>query len=176
MKNLLYILLFAPFLATAQEAAQPTTYQQEFARSMSYSQGQIVKLIGAIPQEKYSWRPADDVRSVSEVLLHIAASTYNLSSALGTPLPEGLDTKTLEKSTTNKDEILKYINEAYAFATTAVANVKDEQMNDMVELPFGSFTKRSLIMIIATHSYEHKGQLIAYTRVNGITPPWSGSN
>lgn len=176
MKNLLYILLLAPFLATAQTEPAPTTYQQEFAGSMNYSQGQIVKLIEAIPQDKFSWRPAEGVRSVSEVLLHIAASTYNLSSALGTPLPEGLDTKTMETSTTNKDEILKRINEAYAFATAAVADVKDEQMTDMVTLPFGSFTKRSLIMIVATHSYEHKGQLIAYTRVNGITPPWSGSN
>ncbi|SMD36651.1 Uncharacterized damage-inducible protein DinB (forms a four-helix bundle) [Reichenbachiella faecimaris] len=176
MKNLLYILLIAPFLATAQDATQPTTYQQEFAGSMSYSQGQIVKLIEAIPQDKYAWRPAEGVRSVSEVILHIAASTYNLSSALGTPLPEGLDANGLEKSTTSKDEILKAINEAYAFSTAAVANVKDDQMNEMVTLPFGTFTKRSLIMIIATHSYEHKGQLIAYTRVNGITPPWSGSN
>lgn len=176
MKNLLYILLITPFLATAQEASQPTTYQQEFGGSMNYSQDQIVKLIGAIPQDKYTWRPADDVRSISEVILHIAASTYNLSSALGTPLPEGLDTKNLEKSTTNKDEILKAINDAYAFSTAAVASVQDDQMNDMVTLPFGTFTKRSLIMIIATHSYEHKGQLIAYTRVNGITPPWSGSN
>lgn len=176
MKNLLYILLFTPFLAAAQTESAPTTYQQEFAGSMSYSQGQIVKLIDAIPQDKYTWRPDEGVRSVSEVLLHIAASTYNLSSALGKPLPEGLDTQNLEKSTTNKDEILKYINEAYAFATTAVAEVKDDQMNDMVTLPFGNFTKRSLIMIVATHSYEHKGQLIAYTRVNGITPPWSGDN
>ncbi|MEO9967675.1 MAG: DinB family protein [Reichenbachiella sp.] len=172
MKNLFYIILLSPFLAVAQ----PTTYQQEFANSMSYSQDQIVKLIGAIPQEKYTWRPADEVRSMSEVILHIAGSTYMLSSSLGKTMPEGLDLKTLEKSTTNKDEILKYINEAYAFATAAVAEVKDEQMNDMVELSFGTFTKRSLIMIIATHSYEHKGQLIAYTRVNGIAPPWSGSN
>ncbi|MEO9804383.1 MAG: DinB family protein [Reichenbachiella sp.] len=176
MKNLLYILLIMPFLATAQETAQVTTYQQEFAGSMSYSQGQIVKLIGAIPQEKFTWRPGDSVRSVSEVILHIAGSTYGLASSLGKALPDGLNPQTLEKSTTNKDEILKYVNDAYAFATAAVADVKDEQMNDMVELPFGTFTKRSLIMIIATHSYEHKGQLIAYTRVNGITPPWSGSN
>lgn len=176
MKNLLYILLIAPFLATAQEAPQPTTYQQEFTGSMNYSQDQIVKLIEAIPQEKYSWRPDEGVRSVSEVILHIAASTYNLSSALGTPLPAGLDTKTMEKSTTDKAEILKAINEAYAFSKASVDAVKDDQMNDMVTLPFGTFTKRSLIMIIATHSYEHKGQLIAYTRVNGIAPPWSGSN
>lgn len=176
MKNLFYVLLVIPFLANAQETPQPTTYQQEFAQGMSYSQDQIVKLIGAIPQDKYTWRPAEEVRSMSEVILHIAGSTYGLASSLGKTLPEGLNPQTLEKSTTDKDEILKYINDAYAFATAAVAEVKDEQMNDMVELPFGTFTKRSLIMIIATHSYEHKGQLIAYTRVNGITPPWSGSN
>lgn len=174
MKNLLYLLLITPFLATAQEAVEPTTYQQEFAGGMSYSQDQIVKLIEAIPQDKFTWRPAEGVRSVSEVILHIAGSTYMLSSALGTPVPEGLNLETLEKSTTNKDEILKYVNDAYAFSSTAVANVSDEAMNEMIELPFGTFSKRGVIMIIATHSYEHKGQLIAYARFNGITPPWSG--
>ena len=176
MKKLFCLLLLVPFLASAQDANQPSTYQSEFAGSMSYSQDQIVKLIGAIPQDKFTWRPAEGVRSISEVLLHIAKSTYRLSSALGKPLPAGLDLATLETSTTNKDEILKHINGAYAFSTAAVAEVKDAQMNEMVELPFGTFTKRSLIMIVATHSYEHKGQFIAYARMNGIVPPWSGDN
>lgn len=175
MKKLIYLFLIVPFLAQAQDAAKPTTYQEEFAAGMAYSQDQIVKLIDVFPQDKMTWRPSEGVRSVSETILHIVGSTYMLSSALGTPLPEGLDPQGIEKVTTDKAEILKYVNEAYAFASEAVASVSDEQMNDTVELPFGTFSKRALIMIIATHSYEHKGQLIAYARVNGITPPWSGA-
>lgn len=175
MKKLIYLFIIVPFLAQAQDTPKSTTYQQEFAGGMSYSLDQIVKLIDVFPQDKMTWRPGEGVRSVSETILHIAGSTYMLSSALGTPMPEGIDPQGIEKATTDKAEILKSVNDAYTFASDAVAAVSDEQMDEMVELPFGTFSKRALIMIIATHSYEHKGQLIAYARVNGITPPWSGA-
>jgi hypothetical protein len=43
-----------------------------------------------------------------------------------------------------------------------------------VEFPFpGEFTSMSAILISLGHTNEHLGQLIAYARMNGITPPWS---
>jgi hypothetical protein len=34
-------------------------------------------------------------------------------------------------------------------------------------------TTRQLWITTVTHMHEHLGQLIAYARSNGITPPWS---
>ena len=34
-------------------------------------------------------------------------------------------------------------------------------------------TKRDACMLTVVHAHEHLGQLIAYARSNGITPPWS---
>src|SRR6266545_3794657 len=36
----------------------------------------IVDLAQAVPAEKYGWRPAEGVRSVSEVYMHIAGANY----------------------------------------------------------------------------------------------------
>ena len=37
---------------------------------------QLVGLAEAIPAEKFGWRPATGVRSVSEVLMHIALANF----------------------------------------------------------------------------------------------------
>ena len=34
-------------------------------------------------------------------------------------------------------------------------------------------TKRAGLLVLASHSHEHLGQLIAYARSNNITPPWT---
>lgn len=36
----------------------------------------VVGLAEAIPADKYGWRPAPGVRSVSEALMHIASAHY----------------------------------------------------------------------------------------------------
>ena len=44
---------------------------------------QLLALAQAIPAEKYSWRPAPGVRSVSEVFMHIAIANFYLLSVTG---------------------------------------------------------------------------------------------
>src|ERR1700719_1952556 len=46
-------------------------------------QKKFVGLAEAIPAEKYSWRPAEGVRSFSELFLHIAAANYNIPTMMG---------------------------------------------------------------------------------------------
>jgi hypothetical protein len=47
-------------------------------------------------------------------------------------------------------------------------------MTKKVEFPFpGEYTDMSAVLISVGHSNEHLGQLVAYARMNGITPPWN---
>jgi hypothetical protein len=56
----------------------------------------------------------------------------------------------------------------------AIKNTKDASLPNKVEFPFpGEFTSMTAILIALAHSNEHLGQLIAYARTNGVTPPWS---
>jgi uncharacterized damage-inducible protein DinB len=34
-------------------------------------------------------------------------------------------------------------------------------------------TMREIMFFLAVHEHEHLGQMIAYARMNGITPPWT---
>lgn len=156
--------------------AQAPTYQQEFAGNMDFHRNHVLLLLEAIPDEKLDWKSGEDVRSISEVVAHIAASTYNLSSALGKDLPEGIDPSTFEKALLTKEQLSKAINNAFAFAKEASESVSDEDLTTQVDLPFGTFTKRAVMTLILSHDTQHKGQFIAYARFIGVTPPWNGDN
>ena len=50
---------------------------------------QLIALAEATPSEKFAWRPAAGVRSMSEVYMHIALANFYLLSVTGPKLPPG---------------------------------------------------------------------------------------
>lgn len=173
MKTLLCIFCFIPLLAFSQEA-QESTVQQEFVGVMSYNSGQITSLAEAIPADKYDWRPSEGVRSVGEAILHTASANYFFGTMLGASIPEGIDPMSMEKSITGKEDIIAALKESYAFIMDVGKNFSSENFQDEVSFPTGDkFNKRTTMMIIIAHAWEHTGQLIAYARTNDVVPPWS---
>ena len=55
-----------------------TGYRSEVLAEVMIQEDKFVRLAEAIPAEKYTWRPAPDVRSVAEVFLHVSAANFNL--------------------------------------------------------------------------------------------------
>ena len=148
--------------------------QKEATGTLTYSSGQVLQLAQAIPAEKYSWAPQAGVRSVAEVFAHIISANYFFASKLGAKIPEGVKMETLEKDLKTKDQISSALKQSYETILGAVKNTKDSDLGKKVEFPFpGSYTDMSAILIVMGHSNEHLGQLVAYARMNGITPPWS---
>ena len=169
MKKIIVLLLaYIPFVGFSQESA----FQQELVGLLSYNESQIVMLAEAIPAEKYSWSPAQGVRSVSGVLMHIASANYGITAGMGFELPAGVDPTKLE-SITDKKKAIETVKASFAFLKEKAVLVKDANLSDKFKLPFGEFSKRQGLLILLDHAGEHKGQLIAYARSNGVVPPWS---
>src|ERR1700726_2585439 len=83
-------------------------------------QKKFVGLAGAIPAEKYTWRPAEGVRSFSELFLHIAAANYNIPTMMGAAHNSSTEQKDFQKSTTDKSKIIEQLNQSFARAISAV--------------------------------------------------------
>jgi len=150
--------------------------QKEVSGSLGYSSGQVMQLAQAIPAEKYSWTPQAGVRSFAGVFAHIISANYFFASKLGAKIPEGVKMETLEKDLKTKEAISAALKQSYETIITAIKNVKDADLAKKVEFPFpGEYTDMSAVLIASGHSNEHLGQLVAYSRMNGITPPWSES-
>jgi len=133
----------------------------------------FTRLAEAIPAEKYTWRPASDVRSVAEVFLHVSAANYNLYKLVGTPPPAGFDVKGFEKSTTDKAKIVATLKDSFAHSRKAITAMPDSDLEKSLDWFGGKNTERGILLFIVRHGAEHLGQSIAYARNVGITPPWT---
>lgn len=170
MKNI----FTAVALLLSIQAFSQGQFQKETAGNISFASGEVMQLAKAIPADKYSWTPQAGVRSVAEVCAHIVSSNYFFASKLGAKIPESVKMETIEKDLKTKEAIEKELVKSYELIIGAIKSTKDASLTAKVEFPFpGEYTQMSAALIALGHTNEHLGQLIAYARMNGITPPWS---
>lgn len=168
MKHVTFLFLFMSTLAiSAQDVVQSSVNGL-----LTHNQNQITALANAFSEEQYDWRPAEGVRSVGEVILHTAAANYFLVSMLGFQIPSDIDMAGMEKIK-GKQQILDALNKSFEYAKEKISAVKSEDFSKEIDLGFNKLTTVATMMVVLEHTGEHKGQLIAYARANGITPPWS---
>jgi uncharacterized damage-inducible protein DinB len=150
-----------------------TGYRSEVMAEVMVQEDKFSRLAEAIPAEKYTWRPAPDVRSFAEVFLHVAAANYNLYKLVGTPPPAGFDVKGFEKSTTDKAKVIATLKDSFVHAKKAITAMPDADLDKSLDWFGGKNTQRGILLFIVRHAAEHLGQSIAYARIAGITPPWT---
>ncbi|MBS1876324.1 MAG: DinB family protein [Acidobacteria bacterium] len=133
---------------------------------------QLVALAEAIPEAKYAWRPAPGVRSVSEVIMHVALANFYLLSVTGPKMPADIKPD-MEKTLTSKAEVVSILKRSLEAVKTAHPLVKAEDLSKKVKIAGRDATVDGMYLRIIVHANEHMGQLVAYARMNGIAPPWS---
>lgn len=160
--------------AAEKTAGVPTSgARAEFLNELKGESDKFIRLAGAVPAEKYSWRPAPEVRSIAEVFLHVAAANYNLPHLIGTPPPEGFQAKGFDKSTTDKAKVIQTLQDSFAHLREAVIKMPDADLEKQLDWFGGKNTERGILLFIMRHLGEQLGQSIAYARMNGVVPPWT---
>ncbi|HWY08732.1 MAG TPA: DinB family protein [Candidatus Acidoferrales bacterium] len=159
--------------ATAAAAPAVTGARGEFLAEIAFYEQRYIRLAEAVPAEKFSWRPAEGVRSIGEVYAHIAAANYGVARALGTPPPAGFDPKALNALAADKAKTVQALKDSFAHFRSAILAIKDADLNNAQKLFGQDTTVRGAFFMITGHFGEHLGQSIAYARQNGIVPPWT---
>jgi uncharacterized damage-inducible protein DinB len=155
-------------------AAPKAGFRADILRQLDDVQQKIVDLAAAVPAEKYSWRPAEGVRSVSEVYVHIAGSNYFFMTFLGIKPPMKMDPG-MEKSVTDKAEIARMMKPSFDHVRSTILGLSDKDLDKTTEMFGSTSTFRNVLITELTHLHEHLGQSIAYARVNGVVPPWTAA-
>src|ERR1700688_2220368 len=148
-------------------------YRSEVLAEVMIQEDKFLRLAEAVPADKYTWRPAPDVRSFAEVFLHVSAANYNIYKLVGTPPPAGVDVKGLEKSTTDKNKVIATLKDSLAHARKAITAMPDADLDKSLDWFGGKNTERGVLLFVVRHAAEHLGQSIAYARVVGVVPPWT---
>lgn len=123
-----------------------------------------------VPDDLYSFRPTPEVRSLGEILGHVANSNFLFcSAAKGEKNPNAAN---FEKTPT-KAALTKALNDAFAYCDGAY-QMSDAKAGEKVQIPFfGEQTRMFALTLNGAHDYEHYGNLVTYMRLKGIVPPSS---
>ena len=169
-KALLVLLLITARPVFAQTA--PEGIWQGYDGEWKHVTKQLIDLAEATPQDKFSWRPAPGARSTSEVYMHIADANFYLLSVTGPKMPADLKEE-MEKSVTSKADVINWLKRSLDAVKQAHASVTPKDLERKVHIFDRDATVDGMYLRIIVHANEHMGQLVAYARMTGVTPPWS---
>lgn len=161
--------------------AQNSATMATLLEDVEVVESKLTSLAEAMPEETYDWRPGEGVRSVSEVLMHIAADNYFIPAFAGVaPPPEtGIDgtsypsVQAFEAREVDKAAAIAAMRASFAHLKQAMRNVDDQDLASTLDVFGQETTGLDLWIMATTHLHEHLGQNIAYARTNGVVPPWS---
>jgi uncharacterized damage-inducible protein DinB len=174
MRTAVFLLLLLGFGAhplLAQSA--PEGLWQGYDGEWRHVSSQLIALAEATPEERFAWRPAPGVRSTSEVYMHIVMANFYLLSVTGPKMPADLK-EGMDKSVTSKAEVINWLKRSLDAVKLAHAAVTPKDLQRKVHIMDRDATVDGMYLRVIVHANEHMGQLIAYARMTGIVPPWSG--
>lgn len=149
----------------------------DFINNLDHVEEQLSSLEGAVPQEKFSWRPGEGVRSISEVYRHVTFGNYLMPKLMGfdPPAEAGfhMDLKKWDSEVTDKAGIASTMKASFTHIRNVAKNMTAADLEKPVNFFGTEMTTRGAMINALAHIHEHLGQSIAYARSNGIVPPWT---
>jgi uncharacterized damage-inducible protein DinB len=157
---------------------------KELAASFRTVRKNTLAIAQDIPEEKYSFRAAPDVRSVGELLSHIALS-YNFqhkvhaeehrSTLAGFDFPSLMKKLSAEeKAPRSKEQVLELLRTTGETWAGWLDGLSDDFLAEQVTMPAGanpaSRSRFDMILSVKEHEMHHRGQLMLIERIIGIVP------
>ena len=152
----------SPNLPNPTAAQNPLTTTLSIFRSNM--QNKIMNSADAMPESKYSYRPAKDVRSFAEILTHVADISYALCSNVKGEAPPA------QAMTHSKTEIIAYLKASFDYCDGVYSGFTDAHLNDPGDFWGHKTNKMFILTQVGNHDALHYGNLVTYLRLNGFEP------
>lgn len=180
MSRLFLTAVLTAAVSFAAEPAQSVT-SKVLDGQLKGVESELVPLVEAMPADKFDFAPSHGefkgVRTFRQQATHVAAVIYAVSaSVLGEPNPSQMgEDENGPASIRSKDDVVKYLKDAFAYGHKAMSSITDRSATEMVKSAFGSrpAPRLSMATLATAHSFDHYGQMVVYARMNGIVPPAS---
>ncbi len=147
---------------------------------VSMFEHEVTGVAEAMPAEKYGFSPVsagvagakfDGVRTFAQEVTHIASANYYFASTVSGTKPD-VDMKALGAKT-SKEDCLKALADSFVFVHKAVATITPANAFESIKGADGLHTRVEVAAFVATHGFDHYGQMVEYLRMNGVLPPGS---
>ena len=157
---------------------------KDIAASFRVVRNNTLKIAEEIPEDKYSFRPAEGSRTVAQTLIHISnvhkfAVAIHRDNVLSTM--EGFDFPAFigpmiasEQEPLTKAQIITRLTAAGEEFEGWVKTLPEDFLAQSVTMPPGgsppSRTRFDMLISVKEHEMHHRGQLMLVERMIGITP------
>jgi uncharacterized damage-inducible protein DinB len=166
------VLLFAIPLTGIPVYAQATSNPLSAGQKglYSYIKADLIKAAEKMPEENYGYKPTPEVRSFGQIIGHVADAEYMFCSIV---LGDSAKPQGIEKSKTTKTDLVKALNDAFAYCDKAYDGMTDAHATDVVKFFGQDMAKLTILSINNAHGDEHYGNIVTYMRMKGLVPPSS---
>ncbi len=130
----------------------------------------VVRAAEKMPEEHYAFKPAPEVRSFGQILGHIADAQYMFC---GSAKGEKREPVQVEKTKTSKADLTAALKESVAYCDAVYSNLPDAKAAETIKMFGRERTRLGALMMNASQTMEHYGNLVTYMRIKGLVPPSS---
>ncbi|HEU4994547.1 MAG TPA: DinB family protein [Gemmatimonadaceae bacterium] len=170
-RALLMVLAAAPLLAQQPQGSSSANASVTAAKGVwQIALGFASRAAEQMPESLYTFQPTKDIRTFGQLVGHVADAQYAFcAAALGEKSPM---TVNHEQSTKSKAALVQAVKDAGTYCQRAYA-MSDATSAAQVELFGMKMTKLGVLILNASHDYEHYGNMVTYLRLKGMVPPSS---
>ena len=157
---------------------------KELAESFRTVRKNTIQIAEEIPEDKYSFKAANDIRSVEKLFTHIALAPgfgYQIHAVEKRTTLEGFNFPALmqqvmaeEAKPRTKAQIVDMLRKEGEKWATFLSGLSEEFLGQVITMPQGgippSRTRFDMIASVKEHEMHHRGQLMLIERMIGIVP------
>jgi uncharacterized damage-inducible protein DinB len=186
-KSIIYFVFTVFVLSTIAFVGVDDTFVKEdspnsFVMMLKATKAYTLEIAEAMPEDKYTFKPSDSVRSFGEQLAHIGMSSKFLLGMFvkGEQMPTDPEVfanigKMEKEMGASKAACIKTLNEAFDSLISTYQSMNAESLSETFEVPFDpnkpKFTKDQGFQFIKDHIIHHRGQALVSLRMQGIKAP-----
>jgi uncharacterized damage-inducible protein DinB len=170
LKTLIGSLIVSPILASQKENEILIDIKADFRLSWKNSETYTLLLYNQVTEEKMDWQYTPESYSFRTQFVHcITTTAYHICARIKVKNPyEGLKTEYWAKFT--KLELEQEIIKFYKWVAKIFEDSTNDDLTKNEQFTSGELPMWKIIYALENHIIHHRGQVICYLRLNGITP------
>ena len=162
-----------------REPVEEKSFKTSFINTLKNAKAYTIEVANKMPEEEYTFRPHDSVRSFGEQMAHIAMSTNFMHTMFikGEPMKfDPVEGAKMEKEVgASKAACIEHLNKTFDDAISKLESMSNNDLQQTFVFPFlpdkPELTKEEGYIFIRDHITHHRGQAITTLRIKGHEAP-----
>ena len=160
------------FFGLAAQTLSDEVIRAQFIKDWERGKAYTIDYLNTMPENKYSFKATDSIRSFAQQMLHLAQSNVNIIVFVAGE-PNIVGDRILEDSKTaqTKDSVMYYVVASYDLTISGLKKMNMATLNEKLKFYNWEETKYALLLKGFEHQTHHRGQTTIYIRLAGLHPP-----